>query len=440
MWHRLPLEDGTQVLGLPPASKYGVSSEQVAAALSGICKAPLVASRNLYLQFLFAWLTGNGDLHAKNLAVLAVPAASSWPPCTTFRAPCYTGTRPWRCRSGQNQESEGQALGGVRGHAGAAAACRGGANRTALSAAGAIRLEELPFGGSPLRGTQRELRFRVRSLVPEPRISQGCGPCCGVLQRAEFRDFEGLGFSNACDWRNCMPVSTPVGTRAASRLDRPGMMACGCGAAGRLRRHRIRHPWGGVPRGPALDPVRNRRHPLAGAGQPPFYTVGQAAVPSTAGIRRPAAGGHGGCDGLRLRLRRRTAAPTTVAVQPAASAAGTAPPTSTLEPALRQTLPHRRRPRPPRGLYGGQPRGTRWAAEGGRRRSGGRRLSGPNRRRAEQHHRGNGDCDLGVALIDVMAGDVHEYGVRSKFTAASTGKVMAAAAYYRLTEAGARCR
>ena len=24
----------------------------------------------LYLQFLFAWLTGNGDLHAKNVSIL----------------------------------------------------------------------------------------------------------------------------------------------------------------------------------------------------------------------------------------------------------------------------------------------------------------------------------------------------------------------------------
>ncbi|HSL35322.1 MAG TPA: HipA domain-containing protein, partial [Arthrobacter sp.] len=56
-WVRLPLEDGTQVLGLPPASKYGVSSEEVATALAAACTAPLLASRNLYLQFVFAWLT-----------------------------------------------------------------------------------------------------------------------------------------------------------------------------------------------------------------------------------------------------------------------------------------------------------------------------------------------------------------------------------------------
>jgi beta-lactamase class A len=43
---------------------------------------------------------------------------------------------------------------------------------------------------------------------------------------------------------------------------------------------------------------------------------------------------------------------------------------------------------------------------------------------------------LGVALIDVGEGGVHEYGVRTKFVAASTAKILAAAAYYKLVETG----
>ena len=39
------------------------------------------------------------------------------------------------------------------------------ANRTALAAAAGIRLEELPFTGSPLHGAMRELRFRRRELA-----------------------------------------------------------------------------------------------------------------------------------------------------------------------------------------------------------------------------------------------------------------------------------
>ncbi|MET3349120.1 UNVERIFIED_ORG: hypothetical protein ABID57_000789 [Arthrobacter sp. UYEF1] len=40
------------------------------------------------------------------------------------------------------------------------------ANRIALTAATAIKLEGLPFTGSPLNGALRELRFRRAELAP----------------------------------------------------------------------------------------------------------------------------------------------------------------------------------------------------------------------------------------------------------------------------------
>lgn len=43
---------------------------------------------------------------------------------------------------------------------------------------------------------------------------------------------------------------------------------------------------------------------------------------------------------------------------------------------------------------------------------------------------------VGVALIDVKDGVVHEYGDTTKFVAASTAKILAAAAYYHLVETG----
>jgi beta-lactamase class A len=43
---------------------------------------------------------------------------------------------------------------------------------------------------------------------------------------------------------------------------------------------------------------------------------------------------------------------------------------------------------------------------------------------------------VGVALIDVKDGVVHEYGDNTKFVAASTAKILAAAAYYHLVETG----
>lgn len=42
-------------------------------ALADLCAARLVAVRDLFAQFCFAWLTGNGDLHAKNVSVVASP-------------------------------------------------------------------------------------------------------------------------------------------------------------------------------------------------------------------------------------------------------------------------------------------------------------------------------------------------------------------------------
>lgn len=79
----LAVEDGAQLLGLPPSRKYSVPAEAVATALIGMCAADVLAARNIFLQFLFAWLTGNGNLHAKNLAVLQ-QSSGEW-----FVAPAF---------------------------------------------------------------------------------------------------------------------------------------------------------------------------------------------------------------------------------------------------------------------------------------------------------------------------------------------------------------
>jgi beta-lactamase class A len=48
----------------------------------------------------------------------------------------------------------------------------------------------------------------------------------------------------------------------------------------------------------------------------------------------------------------------------------------------------------------------------------------------------NGGYQIGVSLIDLADGTVHDYGVQQPFEAASTAKVLAAAAYYHLVESG----
>ncbi|MBT2533697.1 HipA domain-containing protein [Arthrobacter sp. ISL-48] len=70
---RLAVEDGAQVLKLYPADKYNVGFGQVCRALAEYCSAPLPALRNLALQAVFAWLSGNGDLHAKNVSMVQQP-------------------------------------------------------------------------------------------------------------------------------------------------------------------------------------------------------------------------------------------------------------------------------------------------------------------------------------------------------------------------------
>lgn len=70
------LEDGAQVLNRYPADKYNLSFEEVTQGLSVLTIAPVASRINLLTQLAFAWLTGNGDLHAKNLSVLGVPGQS----------------------------------------------------------------------------------------------------------------------------------------------------------------------------------------------------------------------------------------------------------------------------------------------------------------------------------------------------------------------------
>jgi serine/threonine-protein kinase HipA len=67
---RLAVEDGAQVLKLYPADKYNVGFGTVCRALAEYCAAPLPALRNLAIQAAFALLSGNGDLHAKNVSMV----------------------------------------------------------------------------------------------------------------------------------------------------------------------------------------------------------------------------------------------------------------------------------------------------------------------------------------------------------------------------------
>ncbi len=69
----LSQEDACQVLGLYPADKYRVTTEDVLVALSSHAGAPRACALSFLRQAAFAYLTHNGDAHAKNFAILRDP-------------------------------------------------------------------------------------------------------------------------------------------------------------------------------------------------------------------------------------------------------------------------------------------------------------------------------------------------------------------------------
>ncbi|MDQ1245836.1 MAG: HipA protein, partial [Actinomycetota bacterium] len=62
----LAVEDACQATGRPPADKYRVDTAEAFSALIRMCQEPLPAARELLAHLVFAYLSGNGDAHAKN--------------------------------------------------------------------------------------------------------------------------------------------------------------------------------------------------------------------------------------------------------------------------------------------------------------------------------------------------------------------------------------
>lgn len=87
----LPVEDGCQVLGKYPASKYSVTTEELLLGLAGVCEAPRPAAADLFRQVVFAYLSGNGDGHAKNFSVVR-DLTGRWAPAPAYDVP---STQPY---------------------------------------------------------------------------------------------------------------------------------------------------------------------------------------------------------------------------------------------------------------------------------------------------------------------------------------------------------
>lgn len=67
---KLAQEDGCQVMGLYPASKYSIPFHTLLERMSQQCAVPRLAAAELIRQYIFAYMIGNGDLHAKNLSIM----------------------------------------------------------------------------------------------------------------------------------------------------------------------------------------------------------------------------------------------------------------------------------------------------------------------------------------------------------------------------------
>lgn len=85
--HALAVEDGSQAADRPPADKYLLSSDRTFAALAEVCDASGLAARDLIRQLAFAYLTGNGDAHAKNFSVVQ-DRLGEWRVSPVYDVPC----------------------------------------------------------------------------------------------------------------------------------------------------------------------------------------------------------------------------------------------------------------------------------------------------------------------------------------------------------------
>ncbi|WP_338142907.1 HipA domain-containing protein [Brachybacterium saurashtrense] len=165
---RLAMEDAAQVLDVLPAAKYAVTSEEAALALARRTAAPMLAVRNLYLQFLFAWLTGNGDLHAKNISILRAPDGR-WQVAPIYDVPCTAVYRDFTMAlsvDGRTTSLRTRHWESFADSLGLPPPAARSAMALALRAAQKADLRTLPFEGSPLHVALREIGHRRAQLEP----------------------------------------------------------------------------------------------------------------------------------------------------------------------------------------------------------------------------------------------------------------------------------
>jgi serine/threonine-protein kinase HipA len=168
----LAVEDACQVLGRWPGDKYVIPTEDAITALAQCCRAPGVAALELFRLLVFAYLSGNGDLHAKNLSILA-GRQGEWRVSPVYDLPSSAvyGDRTMALPIAgkiRQQLSWGmlRSLGEAVGLPHRLAA---DVVREQAKAAGTWieELDELPFDAHVIRNLRRLVRARIRHIQPE---------------------------------------------------------------------------------------------------------------------------------------------------------------------------------------------------------------------------------------------------------------------------------
>lgn len=96
---RLAQEDSCQVLGVYPARKYRLKTEEVISTLAACCQrgggSRHVATLHLLQLVAFSYLIGNGDLHGKNFSIREAPD-TGWEVTPAYDLVCTQPYLGWR--------------------------------------------------------------------------------------------------------------------------------------------------------------------------------------------------------------------------------------------------------------------------------------------------------------------------------------------------------
>lgn len=165
----LAVEDACQAMNRPPADKYTVGTEAAIAALARVCQAPVVAARTHLMQLVFAYLTGNGDPHAKNFSVLCTPDGE-WRPTPAYDVP---SSQPYGDTT-MALSIAGRTTGDIGGSTFIALGATLGVRERAVrrlvdeicerASLWMLDLDQLPFDRGRVRNLRRVIDYRTRRL------------------------------------------------------------------------------------------------------------------------------------------------------------------------------------------------------------------------------------------------------------------------------------